>query len=180
ERSFWIDRVTLIFQTYGDQSQFLGFQGYEIPTKEYVGLAIDPDTRIKTTPIKYYVGVGYDINGHSRLIMEGSGSSILNEDLDHTQDDTTKTLYVSIEILTPFLRRHATSSSSSLCSVVSYSLQCVCTTINLSTTVLDPDNIGSYIKTEMRSVDIPLAFNNWNLWVQDVEIIAYIFASLQE
>ncbi|KAI9023643.1 hypothetical protein CLU79DRAFT_701410, partial [Phycomyces nitens] len=49
---FWIDRITPIFQTFGDQSQFLGFQWCEIPTKEHVELAIDPYTRMKTTPIK--------------------------------------------------------------------------------------------------------------------------------
>ncbi|KAI9004836.1 hypothetical protein CLU79DRAFT_777938 [Phycomyces nitens] len=144
ERSFWIDRVTPIFQTFGDQSQLLGFQWCEIPTEEHVEFTIDPNTWMRTTPIKYHDGVGYDINCHSRLVMEGSSSSTLKEDLDHTQDDTIKTLYASIEILTSFLRRHATASFSSLCSIVSYSLQCVCTTITLSTTVLDHLTIAIY------------------------------------
>lgn len=180
ERSYWIDRVIPIFQTFGDQSQLLGFQWCEIPTEEHVEFTIDPDTWMRTTPIKYHDGVGYDINGCNRLVMEGSSSSTLKEDVDHTQDDTIKTLYASIEILTSFLRRHATASFSSLYSVVSYSLQCVCTTITLSTTILDPDNVGSYIQKEMRSVDIHLTFNKYHLWVQVFELVAYLFASLRE
>ncbi|KAG1036903.1 hypothetical protein G6F43_012961 [Rhizopus delemar] len=180
ERSYWIDRVIPIFQTFGDQSQLLGFQWCEIPTEEHVEFTIDPDTWMRTTPIKYHDGVGYDINGCNRLVMEGSSSSTLKEDVDHTQDDTIKTLYASIEILTSFLRRHATASFSSLYSVVSYSLQCVCTTITLSTTILDPDNVGSYIQKEMRSVDIPLTFNKYHLWMQVFELVAYLFASLRE
>ncbi|EIE85694.1 hypothetical protein G6F46_002002 [Rhizopus delemar] len=180
ERSYWIDRIIPIFQTFGDQSQLLGFQWCEIPTEEHVEFTIDPDTWMRTTPIKYHDGVGYDINGCSRLVMEGSSSSTLKEDVDHTQDDTIKTLYASIEILTSFLRRYATASFSSLCSVVSYSLQCVCTTITLSTTILDPDNVGSYIQKEMRSVDIPLTFNKCHLWMQVFELVAYLFTSLRE
>lgn len=82
---------------------------------------------MRNTPIKYHDGIGYDINGRSLLVMEGSSSSTLKEYVDPTQDDTIKTFYASIEILTSFLRHHATASFSSLCSVVSYSLQCVCT-----------------------------------------------------
>ncbi|KAI9004577.1 hypothetical protein CLU79DRAFT_852746 [Phycomyces nitens] len=123
--------VTPIFQTFGDQSQFLGFQWCEVPTKEHVGLAIDPDTRVQTTPIKYYVGVG-----------------------------TTYSI-----LTTPY---HFNVFESLFCCVI------------FPAVLLDPDNIGSYIKTEMRSVDISLTFNNCHLWMQDFELVAYLSASLQE
>ncbi|KAI9023645.1 hypothetical protein CLU79DRAFT_749499 [Phycomyces nitens] len=66
-----------------------------------------------------------------------------------------------MQTLTPFLRRHTTSSFSSLCSVVSYSLQCVC----------------NYHYSFYNSIG---PFKNCHLWMQDFELVAYLFASLQE
>ena len=51
---------------------------------------------------------------------------------------------------------------------------------SLSITVLDPDNVGSYIQIEMRSVDIPVDFNNHHLWTQVSVLVTYLFASLRE
>lgn len=92
------------------------------------------------------------------FVMEGSSNSVYKENIKHTKDDTVKTLHASIENLNSFIRRHTTASFKSLCTVKSFSVQCVCNTITLSTTTMDSNKIGAYIQTEVRSADIPLTF----------------------
>jgi hypothetical protein len=135
---------------------------------------------MRTATVKYHDGLGYDMNGYSRLIMEGSSRNITKENIDHTQEDTVKALYSSIEILNAFVRRHAAALFSSLCTVLSFSLQCVCTTITLSTTKMDYTNIGGYIQTEVRHADVPNTFNNRVSWMEVFELVAYLFTSLRE
>ncbi|KAI9473538.1 MAG: hypothetical protein EXX96DRAFT_309868 [Benjaminiella poitrasii] len=180
ERTYWIDRVVPILQCFGDHSQLLGFQWCEIPTDEQVEFIIDPNSWMRTATVKYHDGLGCDMNGYSRLIMEGSSSSITKENIDHTQEDTVKALYSSIEILNAFIRRHAAASFSSLCTVLSFSLQCVCITITLSTTKIDYTNIGGYIQTEVRHADVPNTFNDRVSWMEMFELVAYLFTSLRE
>ncbi|KAI8384405.1 uncharacterized protein BYT42DRAFT_544311 [Radiomyces spectabilis] len=103
---------------------------------------------------KCYDGLGYDLHGRIRLVMEASSNNVTEDNIEHTQEDTVKTLHASIEILNSFIRRYAAASFSSLCSVVSLSVQCLCTTITLSITTMDCDNIGAYIFIEVRSADI--------------------------
>lgn len=180
ERTHWIDRVVPIFQCFGDHSQLLGFQWCEIPTEEHVEFTIDPNSWMRTATIKYHDGLGYDINGRGRLVMEALSSSIAKEDAEHTQGDTVKALYASIELLNSFVRRHAAASFSNLCSVVSFSLQCVCTTITLSTMNMDYNNIGGYIQTEVCYTDVPYTFNNRTSWMEAFEVVAYLFTSFRE
>ncbi|CEG84516.1 hypothetical protein RMATCC62417_18307 [Rhizopus microsporus] len=180
ERTYWIDRVVPILQCFGDHSQLLGFQWCEIPLEEHAEFTIDPNSWMRTATVKYHDGLGYDLNGHGRLIMEGSSRSITKEDIEHTQGDTVKALYASIEILNSFVRRHAAASFLSLCSIVSFSLQCVCTTITLSTTSMDYNKIGGYIQTEVRYADVPNTFDSRASWMEVFELLAYMFTSLRE
>ncbi|KAI8883835.1 hypothetical protein K501DRAFT_183669, partial [Backusella circina FSU 941] len=89
-------------------------------------------------------------------------------------------LYVSIELLNSFVRRHCSASFSSLCSVLSFSLQYVCTTITLSTTEVDYSNIGGYIQIEVRHANIPNNYNNHVSWIVAFELVAYLVTSLRE
>ncbi|KAG2192494.1 hypothetical protein INT47_009693 [Mucor saturninus] len=180
ERTFWIDRVVPIFQVFGHHSQLLGFQWCEVSTDEQMEFIIDPDTWMRTAGTKYHDGLGYDLDFQSRLIMEGSSKSTAREDIEHTQEDTIKNLHFSIEILNSFIRRNSTASYSSLCSVVVFSIQCVCKTITLTETKLDNCNIGSYTQKEVRSSTIPVTFNNRASWVHVFELISYLHKSLLE
>ncbi|CEP13584.1 hypothetical protein [Parasitella parasitica] len=112
--------------------------------------------------------------------MEGSSSSITKKNIHHTLEYTVKALYSSIEILNAFVRRHAAASTSSLCTVLSFSLQCLCTTITLSTTKMDHTNIGSYIQSKVRHADVPNTFNDRETWMEVFERVAYQFTSLRE
>lgn len=169
-----------ILQCFGDHSQSFGFQWCEIPTEEHVEFTIDPNSWMRTATVKCHDGLDYDMDGHGRLIMEGSSRSITKEDIEHTQGGTVKALYASIEILNSFVRHHAAVSFLSLCSVVSFSLQCICTTITLSTTSMDYNKIGGYIQTEVRYADVPNTFDNRASWMEVFELLAYMFTSLRE
>lgn len=180
EHPLWIDRIVPIFLIFGNHSQLLGFQWCDVPTEEHVEFTIGSNTWMRTATTKYRDGLEYDINSRSRLVMEGSSNSTSEENIEHTQEDTVKTLYASIENLNSFIRRHCSASFSSLCSVVSFSVPCVCNTITLSTTTMDCNNVGAYIQTEVRSAEIPLTFQNRLSRMYVFELVAYLYTSLRE
>ncbi|KAG1451424.1 hypothetical protein G6F56_008092 [Rhizopus delemar] len=180
ERTFWIDRVIPIFQALGDHSQLLGFQWCEIPTEEHMEFTLNPCTWKRNAANKYHDGLGYDDDNRNRLIMEGSSRYNDKESIEHSKDDTIKIIHTSIELLDSMIKRHILASFANLCRIKSFSVQCICTTITLSTTSLDPENPGSYIHTEVRFADIPTKYNNRASWASVFELLAYLFFSLRE
>ncbi|KAG1034081.1 hypothetical protein G6F43_013464 [Rhizopus delemar] len=180
ERTFWVDRIVPIFQALGDDSQLLGFQWCEVPTEEHAEFTIDPTTWKAGVSNKFHDGLGYDNNNCNKLIMEGSSRYIDKENVQHSQDDTIKIIHASIELLDSLIRRHLSASFSSLCLIKSFSVQCVCTSINLPTTSLDPEDPGAYIHTHVRSADIPLNYDSRVSWTAIFELLAYLFTCLKE
>ncbi|ORE08081.1 hypothetical protein BCV72DRAFT_225562 [Rhizopus microsporus var. microsporus] len=180
ERTFWVDRVVPIFQALGDHSQLLGFQWCEVPTEEHAEFTIDPTTWKPGVSNKFHDGLGYDNNNCNKLIMEGSSGYIDKENVQRSQDDTIKIIHASIELLDSLIRRHLSASFSSLCLINSFSVQCVCTSITLSTTSLDPEDPGAYIHTQVRSADIPLNYDSRVSWTAIFELLAYLFTCLKE
>ncbi|KAI9007857.1 hypothetical protein CLU79DRAFT_829619 [Phycomyces nitens] len=172
ERTFWVDRVVPIFQALGDHSQLLGFQWCEVPTEEHTEFTIDPTT----VPIKFHDGLGYDMNNCNKLVMEGSS----RENIQHSQDDSIKILHTSIELLDSLIQRHFSASFSCLCLIKSFSVQCVCTTITLSTTSLDPKDAGAYTHAHVRSATIPVNYDSRASWTAVFELLAYLFTCLKE
>ncbi|KAI8394215.1 uncharacterized protein BYT42DRAFT_34980 [Radiomyces spectabilis] len=83
-------------------------------------------------------------------------------------------------MLISFVRRHTAAFFASLCSVASFSFQCVCATITLSTTTMGHDNVGAYVRSDVRSADVPLIFQNRASWMDVFELIAYLYTSLRE
>ncbi|KAG1169978.1 hypothetical protein G6F35_017261 [Rhizopus arrhizus] len=112
--------------------------------------------------------------------MEGSSRYIDKENVQHSQDDTIKIIHASLELLDSLIRRHLSASFSSLCLIKSFSVQCVCTSITLSTTSLDPEDPGAYIHTHVRSADIPLNYDSRASWTAIFELLAYLFTCLKE
>lgn len=180
ERTFWVDRVVPIFQAIGDHSQLLGFQWCEVPTEEHAEFTIDPTTWKPGASNKFHDGLGYDNNSCNKLILEGSSRYIDKENVQHSQDDTIKIIHTSIELLDSLIRCHLSASFSSLCLIKSFSVQCVCTSITLSTTSLDSEDPGAYIHTHVRSADIPLKYDSRASWTAIFELLAYLFTCLKE
>ncbi|KAG0180111.1 hypothetical protein DFQ28_001709 [Apophysomyces sp. BC1034] len=175
-----IQCVLTDFYTLGDHSQLLGFQWCEIPTEVHAEFAIDPTTWKRSISNKFHDGLGYDSNNRSRLIMEGSSTYTDKENVQHSQDDTIKSIHASIELLDSLVRRHLSASFASLCLIKSFSLQCVCTSVTLSTTSLDPEDAGAYIHAQVRSADIPINYNSRASWTAIFELLVYLFTSLRE
>ncbi|KAG1166072.1 hypothetical protein G6F36_013081 [Rhizopus arrhizus] len=109
-----------------------------------------------------------------------SSRYIDKENVQHSQDDTIKIIHASLELLDSLIRRHLSASFSSLCLIKSFSVQCVCTSITLSTTSLDPEDPGAYIHTHVRSADIPLNYDSRASWTAIFELLAYLFTCLKE
>ncbi|KAI9030111.1 hypothetical protein CLU79DRAFT_734114 [Phycomyces nitens] len=180
ERTFWVDRVVPIFQALGDHSQLLGFQWCEVLTEEHTEFTIDPTTWKRSVPIKFHDGLGYDMNNCNKLVMEGSSRYIDRENIQHSQDDSIKILHTSIELLDSLIQHHLSASFSSLCLIKSFSVQCVCTTITLSITSLDPKDTGVYTHTHVRSATIPVNYDSRASWTAVFELLAYLFTCLKE
>ncbi|KAG0740875.1 hypothetical protein G6F64_005166 [Rhizopus arrhizus] len=119
-------------------------------------------------------------NNCNKLIMEGSSRYIDKENVQHSQDDTIKIIHASLELLDSLIRRHLSASFSSLCLIKSFSVQCVCTSITLPTTSLDPEDPGAYIHTHVRSADIPLNYDSRASWTAIFELLTYLFTCLKE
>ncbi|KAI9313740.1 hypothetical protein BX666DRAFT_2055557 [Dichotomocladium elegans] len=149
ELSGWIE-LSPIFQALGDHSPLLGFQWCEVPTEEHAEFTIDPTTWKPSVSNKFHDGLGYDNNNCSELIMEGSSRYIDKENVQHSHD-TIKIIHASIEILGSLIRHHLHASFSSLYLIKSFYVQCVCTSITLSTTSLDSEDPNAYIHKYVRS-----------------------------
>jgi hypothetical protein len=124
--------------------------------------------------------LGDDDNSRNRLVMEGSSKNHDKEVIGHSKDDTVKIIHTSIELLNSIIRRNMFASFGSLCRIKSFSVQSVCTTITLSTTMLDPSKVGSHIHKQVRYAEIPINYESRATWAAVFELVAYLFISLRE
>jgi hypothetical protein len=108
----------------------------------------------KHGPTRYVDGLGYR-GGRCDILLTEASSGMLNEDLDHTRDDNLKIIHGSICALEAILRRHSSASFATASSLLSFTVQSICTRITLSTKALDPENIGSFLHQECRSAEVP-------------------------
>ena len=92
KRSFWIDHAVPILQPFVDQSHLIGFNGARFLPKTTLNSSLIQIHQCELHSVKCHNGVEYSDNGHSCLGMESSSISTLIKDIDHTQDDTIKTL----------------------------------------------------------------------------------------
>ncbi|KAI7890752.1 uncharacterized protein EV154DRAFT_481880 [Mucor mucedo] len=153
---------------------------YRLTYEEHVEFTIDPNLSKRSATAKYHDGLGYDMNGYSRLIMERLNRNIAKKNIDYGQENTGKSWPSYIDVLNVFVRCRAAGSFSNLCTVLSLSLQCVCTIITLSTTKIDKKNIGDYIQTEVRHGVVPNTFNNCLSWMEVFKLVEYLFSPLPE
>ncbi|KAG0790336.1 hypothetical protein G6F22_006440 [Rhizopus arrhizus] len=77
ERTFWIDRIVPLFQIFGDQTSYLGFEWCEAEPNDYKTYTIDSLTWMRTSK-RSVDGLGYNKSKIDQIVMEGS-SGLQNE-----------------------------------------------------------------------------------------------------
>jgi hypothetical protein len=70
ERTFWIDRIVPLFQIFGDQTSYLGFEWCEIEPNDYKIYTIDSLTWMRTSK-RGVDGLGYNKSKIGQIVMEG-------------------------------------------------------------------------------------------------------------
>ncbi|KAG1136431.1 hypothetical protein G6F37_012024 [Rhizopus arrhizus] len=105
-----------------------------------------------TSPaLRYVDGLGYDMYGEERLVIETS-SNQHKERLQHTLDDTAKQLLSSICMLQEIANTYPNANFITMRKMKIFGLQCVRIGITLSQTSFDEN--GKYMYEEIRSVKI--------------------------
>lgn len=129
--------------------------------------------------MKYVDGLGYR-EGRSDVIVMEASSGKHNEDPKHSRDDTLKNVHGSICALEAILRRHPNASFETASSLLSFTVQSICTTIILSTTALDPGNIGGFLHQECHSTEVPVHYDERIKWMKVFELVSKLVTMLRE
>ncbi|ORE21862.1 hypothetical protein BCV71DRAFT_173055, partial [Rhizopus microsporus] len=120
---------------------------------------------------RYVDGLGYR-EGRSDIILMEASSGKNNEDLEHSRDDILKSVHGSICALEAILRHHPNASFTTASSLLSFTVQSICTTITLSTTALDPENIDGFLHQECRSTEVPVHDDERIKWMKVFELVS--------
>ncbi|KAG1471575.1 hypothetical protein G6F56_002049 [Rhizopus delemar] len=124
-------------------------------------------------------GLGYNPYHEDLFVLEASSGQD-KEDIPHTKDDTLKNVHSSISPLNALVRKFQDGQFSTATNLRTFSVQSVCSTIILCSTRFDPDNIGGYIHEELRSVDIPMTYNDRYKWLKVFELVAKLVGMLRK
>ncbi|OBZ81958.1 hypothetical protein A0J61_09994 [Choanephora cucurbitarum] len=108
------------------------------------------------------------------LLFASSGKNY--KDLEHSRDDTLKNVHGSICALEAILRRYPNASFATASSLLSFTVQSISTTIKLSTTALDAENIDSFLHQECRSVH----YDERIEWMKVFELVSKLVMMLRE
>ncbi|OAD70808.1 hypothetical protein PHYBLDRAFT_148031 [Phycomyces blakesleeanus NRRL 1555(-)] len=162
ERAFWISYVIPIFDAFADQTGLLNFRWCEIYLQSHAD----------TNPgaVRYVDGLGLDESENERLVMESS-SGEYKEKPNHTEDDTLKQIHSSIMMLKVDINNYRNSAFSTICLVKTFGLHCVKKDITLTKTKLDGAT-GRYIYQEIRSAEIPVAYEKRHKYLKIAELLA--------
>ncbi|KAI9282590.1 hypothetical protein BY458DRAFT_531040 [Sporodiniella umbellata] len=133
----------------------------QFATDKHIEFVIHPDSLIRTTPVKYHDGIDCRMNEYSRLIMKELSRNMAKENTNCTQGNVFKALH-------------------SICVVLSFSFQCVCTTITVFSIKMKYTNIDGYVQNKAWYADVPNIFNNCVSSEEAFKFVADLFASLQE
>lgn len=63
---------------------------------------------------------------------------------------------------------------------MSFTIQSICATITLSTTALDPENIGGFLHQECRSAEVPVHYDERIKWMKVFELVSKLVIMLRK
>ncbi|KAG0817715.1 hypothetical protein G6F20_002154 [Rhizopus arrhizus] len=177
ERTYWIRHIVHIFQSFANQTGYLQFKWCESQTKQHALAEINLNNWKKPTA-RFCDGLGFDWLGKERLSMEGS-SGQHEERIDHTISDTAKQISNTIAMLKGFTRENMDASFETLRKVKIFGVQAVEKMIILTETSYDEEST-KYLFKVVRTVRIPIEYEERYNWLKVFELLAYLLVELKE
>ncbi|KAG2206232.1 hypothetical protein INT45_013151 [Circinella minor] len=166
------ERVTPYFH---DQIQYLQFQWCEVYIRSRSTELVDMETWTKDKG-GYADGIGYT-GQDERLLMEVSSGG-LEEDLDHTLNDSLKLLENLAAILNTYRAKYLNSNKTTFSKLKVFGIQCIKPTITLVSVSASGD--GKYLYQTPRTSQIPITFDERHHLLSLFELLAYLLDVCQE
>jgi hypothetical protein len=168
ERTFWVQHIIPIFQTFGNQTGLLSFNWCEIPTMHHS--SEDQDAA------RYVDGMGYDGRRNERVVFEAS-SGQYDVNTDKIIDDGTKQISSMMSMLKDIASSHLNAEFDTFLKIKVFGIQSVKTNIILSEMLFRED--GRYHYREVRSAEVLTEYVERNKWIKIFEILCYLFVELK-
>lgn len=178
ERTFWIDRIVPLFQIFGDQTSYLGFEWCEAEPNDYKTYTIDSLTWMRTSK-RSVDGLGYNKSKIDQIVMEGS-SGLQNEVVDHVINDTLKNIHSTMCMIDRVVRENMNINFSTVTQVETVCVQSSGKYLTLSTTSLDEANPGKYVHIQRRHASIPITFEDRYEWIVLFELLSFLLILLEK
>lgn len=169
ERTFWIQHIAPILQTFANQTGLLSFNWCEVPIK------INP-TENQDAPL-YVDAMGYDWRRNERLVFEAS-SGQYTADPEKVIDDRTKLVSSMMSMLKEVASSHPNAQFETLLETKIFGIQSIKTNIVLSEIIFGEDGRCRY--SEVRSAEVPTEYNERNKWIKIFDILCYLFVEMNK
>ncbi|ORX43534.1 hypothetical protein DM01DRAFT_1295877 [Hesseltinella vesiculosa] len=179
ERRFLGEYVLPIFKSLARQTGTLCFNWCEVQLKQqtYQSRVMINAGQLDGMNLRFVDGLGIDVNGNERLVLEISGGHA-TDNHQHASDDTLKIIHSLMCILKGDAQNHINASFTTYRRIKAFGVQTVKDTVILSEMML-ADNF-KYVYKEIMTATVPVNDNHRCKWLPMFDLLAYLILQLDE